>query len=491
LSVINLSGARRAVARVVVTGEEGLQSPETEMGPMAEEPGESDPPEHDGATEPVDSDDHGPPDPTAERRTDATPAEKRADGPDHAPTDDDEPSGSAGDEADADGEDIADGAAGDAEATDADAGADDMWAGLRDDGGDVTGDADGADDGYDPSAPVDPDAMGIQTTDRPSADGGYADGADPEVYEEFDDSYGDYPVEGAPDDEEMPLADHIEEMIKRLGVVVVVIAIVSAITFPLADRLINFLWFSYLPGSLESCPESAARAGQIAENAAGTACPRVYNPLALILARLKVASLVGFVVALPVFVYESYLFMRPGLYPRERRYYLASVPTSLFLAAVGVLFAHLLVLPVLFTYFLYYSTDATTMIAFGLTQTFDLMVLMLGGFALIFQIPLFVMLALMMGIVTRAWLAERRILFWGAFAGLAFLFSPDPTGMAPIIVAATMIVLFEGTLLLARWTRRGDPKVDVDPEAGADPEARVDADADTDAEADADEPPRE
>jgi sec-independent protein translocase protein TatC len=332
--------------------------------------------------------------------------------------------------------------------------------------GDVAdhGDEDAPDHGdYDPAASVDPQEMGIQTTDQPSADGGYADGADPGLYEGFDETHDEYPVEGAPDDEEMPLADHIEEMVRRLGIVVLVIAVVSAITFPLADRLINFLWFSYLPGSIEGCPESAARAGEVAENAAGVACPRVYNPLALILARLKVASLVGFVAALPVFVYQSYLFMRPGLYPHERRYYLASVPTSLLLATVGVLFAHFLVLPVLFTYFLYYSTDATTMIAFGLTQTFDLMVLMLGGFALIFQIPLFVMLALMMGIVTRAWLAERRILFWGAFAGLAFLFSPDPTGMAPIIVAATMIVLFEGTLLLARWTRRGGPSENEPP----------------------------
>ena len=82
------------------------------------------------------------------------------------------------------------------------------------------------------------------------------------------------------------------------------------------------------------------------------------------------------------------------------------------------------------------------------------MVLMLGGFAIIFQIPLFISLALMMGIVTRRWMATKRLYFWGAFAGLAFLFSPDPTGMAPIIVAATMIVLFEGTLLLAKWTGR-------------------------------------
>jgi sec-independent protein translocase protein TatC len=250
--------------------------------------------------------------------------------------------------------------------------------------------------------------------------------------------------DGAPDDEEMPLTEHIEEMIKRLGVVIVIMAGVSLITFPIADWLINTLWYSFLPGSPEQC------AGGVAQ---GDACPRVYHPLGLIFARLKVASLAGFIIALPAFVYQTYLFMRPGLYPHERRYYLASVPTSLVLALVGVAFAYFLVLPFIFTYFLAYSEPVAN-IAFGLTETFDLILLMMGLFAAIFQIPLFIMLAIMMGVTTRRWLEQRRLLFWASFGGIAFLFSPDPTGMAPFLVAATMIVLFEGTLLVLRWTNR-------------------------------------
>ena len=255
--------------------------------------------------------------------------------------------------------------------------------------------------------------------------------------------------EGAPDDQEMPLADHIEEMVKRLGIVIVVMAAVSGVVFPFATYLINFLWFTYLPGTEQLCQE-VARVGAAAIDPQ-TACARVYHPLAVVLARLKVATLAGFVAALPLFVYQTYLFMRPGLYPGERRYYLASVPTSLVLASAGMLFAHHLVIPILFDYFVSYSQGATTL-AFGLTETFDLIVLMLGAFALVFQIPLFIMLALMMGLVTREWLQTRRLIFWGLFAALAFLFTGDPTGLGPIFVAVTMIVLFEGTLLLAQWT---------------------------------------
>jgi len=259
-------------------------------------------------------------------------------------------------------------------------------------------------------------------------------------------------LDGAPDDQEMPLTAHIEEMIRRLGAVLLVMGGVSAIAFvlpnpsePVADQLVNFLWYSYLPGNPEACvgadPEGA------------TACPRVYHPLGLIFTRIKVASLIGLIVALPVFVYQTYLFMRPGLYPNERRYYLASVPTSLVLALVGVAFAYFLVLPLIFSYFLYYSQGVAE-IAFGLQETFNLILLMMGMFAVIFQIPLFIMLAIMMGVTTRRWLEQRRLLFWGGFLGFAFIFNPDLTGMAPLIVTATMITLFEGTLALLRWTGR-------------------------------------
>ena len=241
-------------------------------------------------------------------------------------------------------------------------------------------------------------------------------------------------IQGPEYDEEMPLADHIEEMLKRLAAVIVVAGSVTIITFPLADQVINFLWYSILPGT------EVAR-------------PRVYGPLEFLLTQLKVASLAGLIVALPVLVYQSYQFMKPGLYPRERRYYLAAIPTSLVLAVIGMLFAYFIVLPAIFTYFLAYSEGAGE-IAFALARTFDLILILMAYLAIVFQIPLAIMLAIMMGITTREWLQEKRLYFWGAFLGIAFISSPDPTGMAPIIIALTMVALFEGTLTLLRWVGR-------------------------------------
>jgi sec-independent protein translocase protein TatC len=239
-------------------------------------------------------------------------------------------------------------------------------------------------------------------------------------------------LEAPESDEEMPLAAHIEEMMRRLAVVFLFGGLATLVVVTESTELINYFWSYHIPAPLENRP-------------------RLYGPLELPLTRLKVAGLAGVVVGLPAFVYQTYRFMKPGLYENERRYYLAAVPTSLVLGGIGIAFAHFLVLPAIFSYFTTYTSDAAT-IAFGLAETFNLIVIMLAFMAIVFQIPLFIMLAIMMNLVTRQWLEAKRLLFWGAFLGIAFLFSPDPTGMAPIIVTLTMIVLYEGTLAILRWT---------------------------------------
>lgn len=268
------------------------------------------------------------------------------------------------------------------------------------------------------------------TADTATAD---AATADPEYHPPEEDDDGLF-GEGPDSDEEMPLTAHIEEMVRRVAVVIGVAMVVTLAVFPVADSAISFLWGTHIP----QLPGQDTR-------------PRLYAPLELILTEVKVASLAGVVVGLPVFVYQTYLFMRPGLYPKERKYYLAAVPTSLILALVGVAFAHFIILPAIFAYFTSYTTG-TAIIAFGLKETFNLILILMGYMAIVFQIPLFIMLAIMMNLVTRIWLEDKRLLFWGAFLGLAFLVSPDPTGMSPILVAATMVGLFEGTLALLRWT---------------------------------------
>jgi sec-independent protein translocase protein TatC len=229
------------------------------------------------------------------------------------------------------------------------------------------------------------------------------------------------------------LVPHFEEMVYRLSIVAGVVVAVAVAVFPFAQAPVFLLWDGVMPGAPGAVP------------------PHVYGPLELKLTELKFAGLLGLIVALPVLVYQTYRFMSDGLYPHERRYYLAAVPTTLLLAAVGLAFAYFLVIPFVFSYFLTYSESAGTT-AFALQQTFDLVLVLLAYMAFVFQIPLVVGFAVALGLTTRQWLEDRRLYVWAAFLGLSFLLGPDPTGMVPIVVVLTMGALFEGTLLLLRWT---------------------------------------
>ncbi|WP_440772185.1 twin-arginine translocase subunit TatC [Natronorubrum sp. DTA28] len=273
--------------------------------------------------------------------------------------------------------------------------------------------------------PVETDGEGV--VDRP-------DSIDEPSYPDPDDDVGG--ISTPPDDEEMPLADHIEEMVLRFAVVLLVGAAGTSIGLLFASDAISYVWTDIFPYAAEEVPP-----------------PHVYHPLELWLTRIKFSALLGIMVALPVFVYQCYLFMRPGLYPHERKYYLAAVPMSVVLAGLGMLFSYVLVLPVLFQYFTFYA-EGSADIAYALGETFDLVITLTGFLAIVFQIPLFIMLAIMMGVTTRRWLAQKRLYFWAAFFGLSVMFTMDPTMMAPILVALTMIMLFEGTLFVLKWVGR-------------------------------------
>ncbi|OIB55628.1 twin-arginine translocase subunit TatC [Natrialba sp. SSL1] len=280
---------------------------------------------------------------------------------------------------------------------------------------------------------TDADADHPVETDGEGVVGGHEPGSesDDPSYPDPDEDVGG--ISTPPDDQEMPLADHIEEMILRVAVVLLFASAGTAIGLLGASQAIEHIWFNVFPYEIENVPP-----------------PHVYHPLELWLTRIKVSALLGIMVGLPVFVYQCYRFMKPGLYPHERKYYLAAVPTSVILAGIGMLFSYVLVLPILFEYFTFYA-EGSADIAYALGDTFDLIITLIGFLAIVFQIPLFIMLAIMMGVTTRRWLADKRLYFWAAFFGLAFMFTFDPTAMAPILVGITMILLFEGTLLILKW----------------------------------------
>jgi sec-independent protein translocase protein TatC len=118
----------------------------------------------------------------------------------------------------------------------------------------------------------------------------------------------------------------------------------------------------------------------------------------------------------------------------------------------GTVFAYYFVLPLIFGYLIHYSGDIAQ-VALSAKRIFSIILYTGVGFGLIFQIPVVMVLAVKLKIVTHSWLRDKRVIIYGLIIGIAFFVIADPTGVS-MIMALMAIVLFELGLLLTRYIGR-------------------------------------
>lgn len=236
----------------------------------------------------------------------------------------------------------------------------------------------------------------------------------------------------APDDDiDVPISLHIEEFFLRLLIVFSIGLAIALVLLPISEDVIQFLWQSHIPNPDDNRPV-------------------VYSPLSVFMMRIQVIFLFSLVIVFPALIYQSYKFMEPGLYEVEKKYFKISTLSSFALSSIGILIGQFVVLPIMFFYFTSYAQSVVE-ISFGLQQTVGLMLIIVIYIIIIFQMPILISLAVLLGVVSRDWIRNRRLLFWFFFFGIAFLSSPDPTGMAPLIIGVIMLILFELSLFGAKY----------------------------------------
>lgn len=167
---------------------------------------------------------------------------------------------------------------------------------------------------------------------------------------------------------------------------------------------------------------------------------------------LKVAALAGFVLALPVVLYQAWAFVAPGLYTHEKRLVLPLVLTSFVLFLIGMAFAYFLVFPVVFAFMsavapegVAWMTDIEKYFGFALTTFF--------AFGLTFEVPVVVIVLVRMGVVSIDKLkAARPYVIVGAFI-LAAVFTP-PDVISQFMLAVPLCLLYELGIVLSKFISR-------------------------------------
>ena len=156
-------------------------------------------------------------------------------------------------------------------------------------------------------------------------------------------------------------------------------------------------------------------------------------------------------VALPVLLWQLWLFVAPALYPGEKRLAVPFVLCSCLCFAAGTYFGFTFVFPVIFTFLINYGIgmgEVKAMLSMGgyLTMSSHLLL----AFGLVFELPIALFFLARLGIVDYHWLARnRRYAFLVAFIVGAMLTPPDL--FSQVSIALPFIVLYEVGVWVARF----------------------------------------
>jgi sec-independent protein translocase protein TatC len=267
------------------------------------------------------------------------------------------------------------------------------------------------------------------------------------------------------DDGRMALADHLRELRARLLRVTV---------FLLAGTIVALFFYDQL-FSLISGPYNDARVALGEAVTTKIIFNGVTDPLMI---QLKVSGLAALVLGSPFWLYQIWAFIMPGLHPNERRWtrIFAMVAGPLFIAGVAVGYY---VLPKGLEVLIGFTPESVeNLVEFG--RYFSFFTRMLLVFGVAFEIPLFVVLLNLAGVVSGASLGRHRpwiVIGTFVFAAVATP-STDPFSM--LMLAVPMMLLFFVSEGIARLVDRRRAKQSGFAEVDDDEASPLDDDEDPD-----------
>ena len=227
---------------------------------------------------------------------------------------------------------------------------------------------------------------------------------------------------------QMPLSGHLAELRNRLIWSFLAIGLGSTVGFYLGDQLIAILRAPLPPG-----------------------VPLILLDITGAFSiKLQVSLVVGVVLAMPVILWHIWRFVSPGLTTSERRSVLPWIPIALLFFLLGVSIAYV-IMPFAVTFLLSFVLEGVDP-TIQLGSYFSFVTSLFLAFGILMEFPILLIGLSRVNIVTSAALASaRRYVFLGI---VIFATAATPGGdlVSPIVLAATMYILFELTLRFIRRT---------------------------------------
>ena len=243
----------------------------------------------------------------------------------------------------------------------------------------------------------------------------------------------------------MTVLEHLSELRRRLVICLGSIAVLAIVGFIFYDRILEFRAGPYRQ-AIQSLPGNAQPPGNFKTGLVTS------GPTEPFVVFLKIGFFSGFLLALPILLYQLWRFVTPGLTKRERRLGIPFVAASVILFAAGTVVAFL-VLPKGLGFLL--SFGGENVIPFLTAQLYlNFLIFLILGFGLSFEFPLLLIFLAGVRIITtqqmRSW---RRNIYFGTLV-FAAVITPGGDPYTMVFMWIPLILLYEGAILVARLMKR-------------------------------------
>ncbi len=224
-----------------------------------------------------------------------------------------------------------------------------------------------------------------------------------------------------PDDVEMSLFDHLDELRRRIFYSLIAVFVGAIACFSLVRPIVRLL----------EAPAEGVKFLQIA-------------PGEFFFVSIKVAGYSGILVASPMILYQIVRFVLPGLTVRERRFLGPIVFGSSILFFAGLAFAYIALIPAALNFFITYGADVVEQ-AWSIDKYFELVLLLMFCTGLAFQIPIIQLLLGSLGIVSSQQMLSgwRFVILGSTVLGAVLTPSTDPITQS-LLAGAVLLLYFGG-----------------------------------------------
>ena len=182
------------------------------------------------------------------------------------------------------------------------------------------------------------------------------------------------------------------------------------------------------------------------------------SPTGAISLIIELGLYLGIVIALPVVLYQVWLFIAPGLYRHERRAVSLFVFSSMVLFLSGVAFGYFISLPYVLKFLIGFQGPFKPLIS--INEYFDMILIVLLGLGIIFELPVLIFCLSLFGIVTPKFLWKNFRYAILVITILAAIVTPTPDATTMVIFMGVMTLLYVlgigVSYLVVRRKRRAD-----------------------------------